>query len=95
MADLPCDVNIQGEFIGTVSVSNGCSIAVEEGGRVEGELKANNIRVNGSVDGALDAAGLASFGSKSVCTGKVTYSRIAIEEGAEVEATMKKVAALA
>lgn len=93
-AHFPCDVRIFGEFDGKVTAEPDRTITLCEGGKASGDIKATNVRIEGCALGQITAAGgLASFGPKSVCTGQVNYSRLGIEEGAEVEASMKKVAA--
>lgn len=95
-ADLPCNMRIQGEFEGKVTAAEGFSITVEVAGVLSGESHATNIRIEGKADGVIEAnGGLASFGAKATCTGEVRYTRLAIEEGADVEASMKKAKAAA
>ena len=95
-ADFPCSVRIQGEFEGKVTAAEGFTITVESAGVLSGESHATNIRIEGKADGVIEASGgLASFGPKATCTGEVRYTRLAIEEGADVEASMKKAKAAA
>ena len=85
------DVRIAGTISGTVSAANGRSIVVEKGASVNGTLKSTNIHVEGSTEGDIFASGgLASFSASAVSKGHITYSRLRIAEGAEVEASMKK-----
>jgi len=89
-------VRIQGEFEGKVTAAEGFTITVESAGVLSGESHATNIRIEGKADGVIEASGgLASFGPKATCTGEVRYTRLAIEEGADVEASMKKAKAAA
>lgn len=93
-ATFPCDVEIEGDCEGSISTLNGKSISVEISGTVVGELTSENIKVRGLVNGNINASnGLVHFASTAVCTGQVLYSRLSIEEGAELEASTKKVAA--
>lgn len=91
-AHFPCDVQINGTLEGKLTAEPNKTITVAETGEVKGALVATNVRVEGKADGQITAdGGLASFGPKSVCIGQISYGRLGIEEGAEVEASMKKV----
>lgn len=93
-ATFDCDVRIAGNITGTVTASAGRSINVEKGATVNGTLKATNVRIDGTTEGEISAeGGLASFTASAVSKGHITYSRLRIVEGAEVEASMKKLAA--
>ncbi|MCY1165259.1 Polymer-forming cytoskeletal [compost metagenome] len=93
-AHYPCDVRIDGVVDGKVTAEPDRTITVEKDGKFKGSLKATNVRIEGEVDGEVSATGgLASFGPKSVCKGHITYGRLTIAEGADVEASMKKLAA--
>lgn len=87
----PCDVSIEGHFTGTLSTQGQVTVEIGEIGFVKGTVKSHNIDVRGNVHGVLDCPeGLVSFGPLAVCTGTVTYAKLKIEEGAEVDATTKK-----
>lgn len=93
-AHYPCDVRIDGVVNGKMTTEPDRTITVESEGKFKGYLKATNVRIEGEVDGDITAAGgLASFGQNSVCKGQITYGRLKIAEGADVEASMKKLAA--
>jgi cytoskeletal protein CcmA (bactofilin family) len=93
-AHYPCDVRIDGVVDGKITAEPDRTITVESEGQFKGSLKATNVRIEGSADGDITATGgLASFGAKSVCKGHITYGRLKIAEGADVEASMKKLAA--
>jgi cytoskeletal protein CcmA (bactofilin family) len=92
-AHYPCDVRIEGVVDGTLTAEPNRTITVERDGKVKGSLKATNVRVEGTADGEITATGgLASFGVNAVCKGHITYGRLSISEGADVEASMKKLA---
>ena len=86
------DAVIEGRFEGTVRVGQGAKVTVSDTGMVQGEIHGRNVHVDGTVDGQIHATGgLASFGASAHCTGQIHYSRLAIEEGAVIEASMKRV----
>lgn len=91
-ASYPCDVLVQGSFQGQLTATTGQTVTIAGTGSVEGHVRAANIRVDGQADGKLEApGGLVRFGPQSKCTGEVLSGRLAIDEGAEVEATTKRV----
>lgn len=91
VAIYPCSVTVKGRVKGSVEVTAVGEVLIAETGHVEGDVKARSITVNGSVNGTVDATGgTASFGEKARCEGRILYARVAIAEGADIEATMKK-----
>lgn len=93
-AHYPCDVRIDGMVLGNVTAEPNRTITISREGKIKGSLKATNVRIDGEADGEITATGgLASFGANSVCKGQIAYGRLMIAEGADVEASMKKLAA--
>lgn len=91
-ATFPCDAVIEGEFDGTLRVGPTARVTIAAAGMVEGNVYGQNVHVDGSVSGEVHAiGGLASFGPKAFCSGQIHYTRLAIAEGAEIEASMKRV----
>lgn len=93
-ATFDCDVRIAGNISGTLSATKGHSFLVEKGASVNGTLTATNIHVDGTTEGEIVASGgLVSFSASAISKGHITYTRLRIAEGAEVEASMKKLVA--
>lgn len=91
-ASFPCDAVIEGEFDGTLRVGQNARVTIAAAGMVEGNVYGQNVHVEGSVSGEVHAiGGLASFGPKAFCSGQIHYTRLSIAEGAEIEASMKRV----
>lgn len=91
-ATFPCDAVIEGEFDGTLRVGPNARVTIAAAGMVEGNVYGQNVHVEGSVSGEVHAiGGLASFGPKAFCSGQIHYTRLSIAEGAEIEASMKRV----
>jgi cytoskeletal protein CcmA (bactofilin family) len=91
VASFGCDVQIDGTFEGDLVASQGSSATISAGATFTGNITATNITIDGHAHGSVDAsAGVARFGAASICTGNVLYGRLAIAEGAEIEATTKK-----
>lgn len=92
-ATFPCDFAVMGSIKGKVALTGHSKLVIAAGGKVEGEIVAKSISIDGEANGKIDASGgLVSFGENARCTGSIQYGRMSMAEGAEVEATMKKVA---
>lgn len=92
-ATFPCDFAVMGTIKGKVALTGQSKLVIAAGGKVEGEIVAKSISIDGEANGKIDASGgLVSFGENARCTGSIQYGRMSMAEGAEVEATMKKVA---
>lgn len=93
-ANFEGDVRIAGKLLGIVCTKDKHTISVEEGGSVKGTLRATHLSIHGTTEGEHFAeGGLANFSSTAVSKGTITYSRLRISEGADVEASMRKIAA--
>lgn len=93
-ANYDSDVRIAGSVVGTVSSKETHTISVAEGGSVKGTLRAAHLFIQGATEGEhIAQGGLANFTATAVSKGTVTYSRLRIQEGADVEASMRKIAA--
>lgn len=92
-ATFPCDFAVQGVIDGKVELKGQSKLVIARGGKVNGEIVAKCIRIDGEAHGTINAAGgVVSFGESARGSGTIQYSRMSMAEGAEVEATMKKVA---
>lgn len=92
-AEFPCDISVNGSIKGSVILKEQSQLVISESGAIDGTIRARNVLVQGSVKGELDASGgTVAFGEAATCTGSIKYARMSMAEGAEVEATMKKVA---
>jgi len=92
-ATFPCDFAVEGEIKGRVELSGQSKLVIAKGGRIEGEISSKHIRIEGHAHGVIDASGgVVSFGESARASGTINYARMSMAEGAEVEATMKKIA---
>lgn len=92
-ATFPCDFAVMGTIKGKVALTGHSKLVIAAGGKVEGEIVAKSISIDGEANGKIDASGgLVIFGENARCTGSIQYGRMSMAEGAEVEAAMKKVA---
>ena len=77
------DLVIDGEVHGKVRLSSG-RVTVGSSGRVQAEIEAREIVVEGTVQGNLKAADSVRLGSGGRVTGSVLTPRIAIDDGARL-----------
>jgi len=82
----PGVVEVHGTISGTLSAQ---SIVVSESGVIKGNLSAADITVRGAVDGQV-TGGAVALHSKARVAGEVLYGRLTIENGAEVNAQVRR-----
>ena len=75
------EVTIQGSIDGDVDCH---SVLVTKTGNIKGKLKAENIKVEGKVEGEIDINNLLHIHSSGLVNGKVFYGNIQIEEGGKL-----------
>jgi cytoskeletal protein CcmA (bactofilin family) len=77
------DLYIDGNVQGKVRMTNG-RVTVGPNGRVQAEVEAREISIEGTVEGTLKATDSAQFGSSSKVVGSVISPRIGIADGARL-----------
>ena len=75
------EVTIQGSIDGDVDCH---SVLVTKTGNIKGKLKAENIKVEGKVEGEININNLLQIHSSGSVNGKVFYGNIQIEEGGKL-----------
>lgn len=78
------DLMFNGWLEGSVSLS-GHTFTVGQEGRVQGDIRARVIRIEGRVDGNLQGEESVFLGPSSLVLGDVTTVRISIEEGCRLQ----------
>jgi cytoskeletal protein CcmA (bactofilin family) len=86
------DLYIDGEVLGKLRLGN-ARVTVGPNGRVQADIDAREIVVDGQVDGNLKAGERAHFGSSSRVNGSVLTPRIAIDDGARLRGKVETVQA--
>lgn len=76
------DLHIDGETQGKIHLA-GARVKVGTSGRVEAEIEAREIAVEGTVKGSLAAGEFVRLGATSKVRGTVVAPRVGIDEGAE------------
>ena len=81
-ADFRIDGFVQGTIITTGKV------VIGEEGKVTGKITCSNSDIAGNVDGDLDVSGILSLKSSALVTGNVLAGKLAVEAGANVDASI-------
>jgi len=77
------DLYIDGDVRGKVQLTNG-RVTVGPNGRVQAEIEARQINVEGTVEGNLKASESAQLGASSRVIGNVVSPRIGVADGAQL-----------
>lgn len=80
------DVRIEGTLEGEVTATG--EVSVHSTGTARAQIAANDIVINGTVDGSAVAKDFISVGERAVVTGEVRSARLRVDEGANVNATI-------
>lgn len=86
------DLYIDGDVTGKIRLSN-ARVTIGPNGRVQAEIEARDIVVDGSVQGNLKAGESARFGSSSRVVGSVVSPRIGIDDGARLRGKIETIRA--
>jgi len=86
------DVYIDGEVQGKIRLGN-TRVTVGPNGRVQADIDAREIVVDGTVQGNLKAGERAHFGASSRVTGSVVTPRIGVDDGARLRGKVETVPA--
>ncbi len=75
-------LRIDGEFEGVLS--NNGAVMIEQNGRVNAELKAQNITIAGNYEGSLEAENILEVKKTGIAHGTFTTRKLIVEEGARL-----------
>lgn len=83
-------LHLDGAIKGNVYAKDGADgvLIIHEGARIEGEVRAPNLVVNGTIDGDVHAAGRIELGAKARITGNLHYNLIEMAIGSEVNGSL-------
>ncbi len=84
------DLEIQGVVKGSIFAKTdaSASVRVVEGGRVEGEIHAPKVIVNGSIKGDIHCSDHVELAAKANIEGDVHYSLIEMVKGSQVNGSL-------
>ena len=80
------DFRIDGKVEGTITTTG--KVVIGEEGIVKGKISCENSDVAGSVKGNLDVSGILSLKSSARIEGEVIAGKLAVESGANVDASI-------
>ena len=83
---------IEGELQGKISLTS-AKVTVGSSGRVQADVEANDILVEGSLTGNLKAKDSLRLGASSRVEGSILTPRVAIEDGARLRGKVEMVRA--
>jgi len=83
-------VKVEGIVVGTVRGER--QVLVANGGRVEGDVHTREAVVGGSIKGSVYAADRVEIQATSVVEGDIVTQRILVQEGGEVNGTVRMTA---
>ncbi len=84
------DLYIDGSVQGKVRMMNG-RVTVGPNGRVQAEIEARQISIDGTVEGNLKASESAQFGSSSKVVGSVMSPRVGVADGARLRGKIETI----
>ena len=84
------DLEIQGVVRGNIiaKAENGATVRVIEGGRVEGEIHAPKVIINGEIQGDVHCGEHVELAAKANVEGNVHYNLIEMVKGAQVNGNL-------
>ncbi|MDH7512228.1 MAG: polymer-forming cytoskeletal protein [Clostridiales bacterium] len=82
------DIAVEGQVRGKINLSESDLFVVDQG-RVEAEICARNVSIQGEVIGNIEARGRVLIERKGRMKGNISASVIAVEEGAQFKGSVK------
>ena len=80
------DFRIDGVVEGNITTTG--KVVVGKSGKISGKLNCSNADVSGSISGHIQISETLSLMSESYIQGDITTSKLSVEEGAQVDATI-------
>lgn len=74
------DLVIEGRVEGQISLKN--HLTIEQTGRVQADIKADELTINGEASGNIDASTKVSISTAAKVSGDIKAPRVVIEDGA-------------
>jgi cytoskeletal protein CcmA (bactofilin family) len=82
----PGDLQIEGTIVGEIEVGK---LVIAEGGRVEGNIIAQNVRICGALNGSV-RAGMVTLTATARVIGDIHHELLAIETGGQLEGLARR-----
>ncbi len=74
------DLVIEGQVEGQIALKN--HLTIESSGRVEADIRVDELTINGEASGNIDAGNKVSINASAKVNGDIKAARIVIEDGA-------------
>ena len=81
------DLVIEGRVEGQISLKN--HLTIESSGRVEADIRADELTINGEASGNIDASARVAINNSARVNGDVKAPRVVIEDGAIFNGTIE------
>ncbi len=81
------DLVIEGRVEGQISLKN--HLTIESSGRVEADIRADELTINGEASGNIDASARVAINNSARVHGDVKAPRVVIEDGAIFNGTIE------
>ncbi len=83
-------LRVDGSITGNISSNNDpiALLTLSETGRIEGEIRASNLIINGTIIGDIYSTGHLELAANTKITGTVYYNLLQMEEGAEINGNL-------
>ncbi len=81
------DLVIEGRVEGQISLKN--HLTIETSGRVEADIRADELTINGEASGNIDASARVAINNSARVHGDVKAPRVVIEDGAVFNGTIE------
>ncbi len=82
------DLVIRGTFKGEIHLP-GQQVSIEQGGRVEANVQAESVVIQGVFKGKLNAGGLVQLGKTAQFEGELESARLQMQDGAKLKGSVK------
>ena len=88
LAIVPGKATLNGHFDGAITAKE---IEIQSRGIVNGTTQAEVISVDGQLNKSIQATDLLSIGSSGVVKGDISYGKLVVTKGAELNGVMKRI----
>jgi cytoskeletal protein CcmA (bactofilin family) len=87
-AIVPGKAILNGQFDGALTAKE---IEIQSNGIVNGTIQAEVITVDGQLNKSIQATDILAIGSSGVVKGDISYGKLVVTKGAELEGVMKRI----
>jgi cytoskeletal protein CcmA (bactofilin family) len=81
------DLVIEGKVEGQISLKN--HLTIESTGKVDADIRAEQLTINGEANGNIDAGDLVAINASAVVTGDLRAPKVIIEDGAHFNGSIE------